>query len=539
MDNFRLIKNSKYIYTIMKRFSRKDDNSAIINIGNNSFTAKLLIDYKNRKISFKNDINLITSSEDKVDITFHVRNSLLKARLGIVSIDDEVELEYPDEIFIGHRRQSSRHRVNPNSEVYLFNENLKRVMIYDISKNGLSFYTKDTLEVNSEINNYKLIISGKEIFINGEIIQRRDYKDSKLYAVVFKDIKEEDKEIVFNFIFRDLFPNIKYWWECKEEDIYHIFKESGYLKDKAQNEDENERNWNDALLIRKNSNNHSKIFSDLVYNKEFPITCASALKIYNKTYLAHQLASKPSTVKKMIALKNIYSALDYWLIETEDFEYFVSYFSIVKWHDKMFISIINLVNDKNILDYDRFVFFNVNISNTKTFCETEINTNICYDVTQFISFINEKFGKLETEIYEYNNDFYLGKIKNEYKLNGLHIDRELYEFAYDNRIIGYGVAETFSNGLNLFNLLDTCRVYIDNQFEFLINALLKNMINKLNLFYIKNGKQNYNIFFITNTQHDIKFNNKDEGIEFAIWGGRMKATKNGIIHYKKLFESMY
>lgn len=539
MDNFRLINSDKFIYTIMKRFSRKDDNSAIINIGNNSFTAKLLIDYKNRKISFKNDINLITSSEDKVDITFHVRNSLLKARLGIVSIDDEVELEYPDEIFIGHRRQSSRHRVNPNSEVYLFNENLKRVMIYDISKNGLSFYTKDTLEVNSEINNYKLIISGKEIFINGEIIQRRDYKDSKLYAVVFKDIKEEDKEIVFNFIFRDLFPNIKYWWECKEEDIYHIFKESGYLKDKAQNEDENERNWNDALLIRKNSNNHSKIFSDLVYNKEFPITCASALKIYNKTYLAHQLASKPSTVKKMIALKNIYSALDYWLIETEDFEYFVSYFSIVKWHDKMFISIINLVNDKNILDYDRFVFFNVNISNTKTFCETEINTNICYDVTQFISFINEKFGKLETEIYEYNNDFYLGKIKNEYKLNGLHIDRELYEFAYDNRIIGYGVAETFSNGLNLFNLLDTCRVYIDNQFEFLINALLKNMINKLNLFYIKNGKQNYNIFFITNTQHDIKFNNKDEGIEFAIWGGRMKATKNGIIHYKKLFESMY
>jgi hypothetical protein len=262
------------------------------------------------------------------------------------------------------------------------------------------------------------------------------------------------------------------------------------------------------------------------------IVCPGSLTFMVTNYI---LASLGMNIRSKM---DIYDALITYFLNHEHFNYYLAYFnSDLSWHRAMYERIIDYINDKSKFIFEELVLFTVKTEN----CYEQVN--IGYDVEklhdpkEFLEFTALNMKPLIANCYCYNNQFNLDKISNIYEMKELLLKRVLFRVTNSNEVIAYIVAEVYSTGLNLYNLIDCCRIYFVNTNNIDLNQLLKSALPTLNKFYSKYSKKYYYIFISKN--YDLNFNNLViNNFQKSLDAGRVIGSREGMAEYRDYFHTL-
>lgn len=287
----------------------------------------------------------------------------------------------------------------------------------------------------------------------------------------------------------------------------------------------------DTLNILKTN---QEISASLVYVKDDNslLSTASALRIYNRTFLGHQLVAVPQSATNIRSRADIYYGLADYMINNKYWEYYISYYiTLLSWHDLMFQSIESYINDKNKFMINKIQFYTCRTGYNFRYEKDTYQLEVMNNPNDFLEHCNKNMQPIEIKAYSYDSDFYLEEIKQVYEALGLYITRKLWCVKRNNNVVAYIVGECSSNGLNLFNLMDMVRFTFtdinDKDKQSIIEASLEQILQ----YYIRYQKDNFNLV-LQGEDNNIHI----EGVIPNQSWARIIMNKEGGNEYRKLIK---
>lgn len=536
--NMKKIEDEKYLHNLFRNLARQK----IVPLTVNLYDGKVLGGYlmvdrvkSNPVIQIEEGSKLEISEE--IEVAFFVKDFYLLFKTVPVRYveDNRYEITSPTFVYSSFRRMISRHMVEEDEKAYLVlpgSEN--KIKIRDINTMGLSFiYGTDELKEGTLIKNIKILL-GHSTEVSVDAYVRYCVKDKQqnyVYGLVFRSLDWTENQELFSYIFERKYPQLRQLGEFEPEQIYELFGE--YLKIKSK--DEMDRNFEKMKSCLQSVYKNHDIASNLVYcNNGKLLSSASALRVYNKTFLGHQLVSIPEAIFNIKAKTDLYYGLSEFLMNHKHFEYYLTYFfADLSWHSEMYLKIGSYIKDSNKFFVDSFQLY-------ECITNADINSSGGYECTpldkpdEFIEYCSRNLSKLEIGCYSYDRDsIFLDMIKKVYKQAGLYIDREIFKVSKENEVIAYAVAECYSDGLNLFNITDMTRLYFNSK-NFDIDKVIIATVEKVNEFYKTYNKEKYNLVF--SYAAELK-TNLSSGITLSShpWGRVMADREGGAEYWKLLF----
>ncbi|MDP4181361.1 MAG: PilZ domain-containing protein [Bacillota bacterium] len=483
-----------------------------------------------------NEIVLHTSEHDKLsdneilNIGFFYNESFYSFKTQITFKDAVYYLQRPDEIYETDKRQLNRYEIKENENILLkIGDHDGVFKVENISTSGLSFASDLDIEMGSIIRNIEIMMEDSQIIYVDAVVKHRNTQEGlNTYGVAFVDIDWFSVRELFLYIFKKNYPEVRILAEFDKDNIRRLFET--YLE--RLPETIGKKRFEDMINTMNRIKNNKEISANLVYVKdnENLISTASTLRIYNRTFLGHQLVATPQSVTNVRSRAHIYYGASDYMINNKYFEYYISYYvTHLSWHDLMFQRIESYINDKSKFYISKIQFYNYNTGCNIKYARNEYIVEAMNEPESFIEYCNNKLEPIEIKAYSYDRDFYLEEIKQVYEALGLFIVRKLWSVMRNGSIVAYIIIECGSNGLNLFNLIDMARfIFIDeNDKHNIIEAALENLLK----YYRKYQKDNFNVV-IQAEADDIKI----EGLIPNQSWARAILNKEGAIEYRKLIK---
>lgn len=441
-------------------------------------------------------------------------------------------LEKPLEIYATYKRKLSRYEVKDIDNTLLKIRGQDQVFrIKDISTKGLSFESDIGFEAGSIINNIEIILEGSQTICLDAVVKYCNTKGTRnVYGLAFTDINWFDTRALFLYIFKNSYPNVKTLAEFDKESIRQLFE--AYLVKLP--ESIGRKRFDDMIVTMNQIKSNKEISASLVYVKDdnMLLSTVSALRIYNRTFLGHQLVAIPQSATNIKSKADIYYGLADYILNNKYMEYYISYYvTLLRWHDLMFQRIESYINDKNKFTISKILFYTYSTGCDSKYEQLEYHVEVMNDPGDFLEYCHKHLEPIEIGAYSYDKDFYLEEIKQVYEALGLYITRRLWCIRRKNTVVAYIVGECGSNGLNLFNLIDMARfMFIDeNDKQNIIKAALEQLVK----YYRRYQKDNFSLVFqAENMDIDI------EGLVPNQSWARIIMNKEGGIEYKRLIKML-
>lgn len=528
MDNYKSIIDEKFITNLFRKLYKL---KKIPVVAGHIMTEMLVLERKGNEIILENFEHNPTEVITEIKIGFFY-NETFYSFTSIATMKESIYyIEKPQEIHATYKRQLNRYVITDTDDIKLKIGSFDNIFkAKDFSIKGLSFESSIGFEVGAVISMEIILGSSESIFVEG-IVKYNNIVDSYfVHGIYFTDIDWFSIRKLFMYIFKNSYPNVKLLSEFAKESIHELFEP--YLVKIP--EPISSRRFDDMISTMNQIKSNQEFSASFVYvnNDNMLISTASALRIYNRTFLGHQLVAIPQSATNIRSRADIYFSLADYCINNKYFEYYISYYvTLLSWHDLMFKSIENYINDKNKFLIKKIQFYTVNTENICKCPQEEYQVNIMNDPKDFIEYCYKHLEPLEIKAYSYTSDFYMDEIKQVYEALGLYIARKLWCVKHNNRVVAYIVAESSNSGLNLFNLMDMSRFLFVDPEEENKQAIIESSLSQIKEFYQRYQKDSFNVV--------IQGENIDINIEVLIpnqsWA-TVIMNKEGGIEYKKLIK---
>lgn len=476
---------------------------------------------------------------ENIEITFHNSEVLFFFRSDVTSgYKNSYTIDKPSILFSSFRRLMSRYRMSENDNSYVqFVNNERRYNIFDISTSGIAFISQDEKFTKGSIYRDIAIIINDDlkIYFDGVIKHIRVAANGEyIYGMNFTNMELASQNMLFLYTFRKIYPRLIFLKEASTEDILNLYEKSHYFE-YANKDSQNILSCSDTYIKGfQDISENSTITSGLIfYKSDKPLAMGSVVRIYNRTFIGHQIISLPETKIDTNPIKEVQSALCDFMINHSSFEYFISYI-ILDFQSLLdyYIGVEGIINDNNRFKVDTLQCIECNCDEYTTFSEPgDFECTLLENTEEFIEFCKSKLSQIEFMSYSYNStQVQLAEIKQIYNALELFIDRRIWCIKNAGKVAAYAVAECYTDGINLFNSLDILRVYFTTD-VFDINNIFEALIPQAIIFYQDNNK---NVFYIH--LDDEQVGAKDiniPGLNYRYPVGRIISNKEGVIEYKK------
>jgi hypothetical protein len=429
----------------------------------------------------------------------------------IYSFDSKIEfynkeqniyiLKNPTKVQLTFKRMLSRYNVKDNDLISLviqgFTDEFK---IKNITTKGLAFvcskkiFKKINIKKNAEIiinNKKRLAINIVVKYISEKNIGNNNNNEFYIIGVEFKKIEWIQFYDLFNFIFFNEFPNLKHMYEFEKEDIYILFKNTGYFDAKI--------NSNSDFYFKEMYENiirlsfFPQLSCNLVYFDKKPVCSSSVSRIYKNTFLTHQFLSQATDEKEEGSMYLLFKGVNEFLLNNPYYKYFITYIdNDLDWNRNLYVNAAKYINKFENFKIDTLSIYSYKIDNNHTNLEVKKSyiLNEENDLSGFLKFCVNNLSQLECNVFSYNENFNLNELRETFNLMGLNITRKIYTVKNEsNSILAYVVLECYPT-LNIFNLTDNCMIYFTNNEENL-EEVFKLIISELTNEFILQNKKNY------------------------------------------------
>lgn len=434
------------------------------------------------------------------------------------------------------KRELERHTIEEDEKAYV-TINRQQYRILNIHTKGLAFHAPKKIAENGElIRDFKINLDDTTIFLDAEVRHIEKNNSMYIYGLNFKDINWIDKMEIVKYILRTNHTHLANMSDYSDDEIYELFDNSGYLDLTNMGFESNFPEMIKALRKIDNIPHISKSFVYVDENNKI-LSGANIVKLYNYTFLAQHLAVKKEAKLNIPCKMDIYKAIQNYILNHHYFKYYLAYFDRdLDWHKRLFQDIINYINDPQKFVFETLTWFVASTTDSTPLKKSNIyEVEKLYNFEEFIDYADKNLSDLEKGCYCYNKDIHLDKIKTLYELKDLYAERKMYKVTENGNIVAYLVAEVYSSGINLFNCIDSTKVYFVNT-TIDQNEFLKAIYNEMNSFYRKYNKNYFHI--VVNTIYGIDF--KDINIDNfkRIEAARVIANNDGIREYKNYFKTI-
>ena len=551
MDNLRKVDSEEFLLNLFRNLARQDSVPVYIRIGNNeSFFTQL--SFKNKKgteFYIKDLINKLDSSgTEDISISFFKKDLFFNfsVRLSDYNFDDEENnyiIQRPKFVYSSYKRLVSRFELGADDIGTINCQKGKNIFkVLDISTKGMSFISDELkLDIGKVISGSVLQFdSGEEV--EADFVVKHSFKEdeSNVYGVNFLELNWSSYNTIFSYIFNKQYSSIKHLFDFPVGDVYELYAKSGYIN--LKEDDSIEKNFESMAKINGQIKQNNQVSSNLVYCQDSKlITACSILRIYSNTFLVHQLASSAEARMNFTPKMSIYQGILDHMLNNPYFKYQISYFNANEtWHVKLFKEIGQYIPDPNDFLHDETPMFECVSSDLEELDDSiEINVELVTSYNEFIRFCESSLSQLECNCYCYNENIHLTDIKQLYTLLGLTLERKIWKIEKDNKTIAYAVAEAYSKGLNLYNVLNMCRVHFINDFvNYDMNLVLRLMLSEVSLFFKHYGIDK---FFMLTKISDLSIlpTISIKGLNYSAMASKVIMSYKGISEYKKILTANF
>lgn len=474
----------------------------------------------------------------KARVAFFSRDTFFLFETNVKSSEENVhDLEKPIAVYSAFRRVLPRHQMEDTDSGYIcLRGDSPKYRVLDISTQGLSFLSEPlSLQKEEVLRSVVVMLDGvPDVQTDAVVTYRRSEKDGTvIYGLRFVEIGWAPRQQLLAYVLRKNFPRIRFLSDFSEAQIHEIYDGAGYLSLKSRHE--MNKNYEHMITTFQKIKEKGQIGTTLAYCTGTRIlTVGSILRIYDHTFLGHQLASLPEARLNLKSKTDVYSALADSLVDHQDCKHYVTYFDVhLPWHHEMYEKIGTYINDQNKFIMDSLEFFECT---SKDFERGPTVTG--YEVSAmespeaFIGFCTHNMHPLEQGCYAYGRDeFYLPEIGRLYESFGLFVARRLWSVSIDGKTVAFAVSEAYTSGLNLFNLLDMVRLYFpDPQVDprSVLSALLSHVIG----FFSKYDKDTF--YVVMKIAGESPSDLEMPGFAHRHSAGRVMASRQGVAEYRAI-----
>jgi hypothetical protein len=414
-------------------------------------------------------------------------------------------------------------------------EKAQRYRLLEICTRELSFISGENfLEEDLAIRNITVIIpNGLEFTVDARFKGCRPYTNGAYVCTLsLPDIQWPVYHGLFSYIFEKNYPALKPVNSFSKREIYNLFDKSGYLDLKSRQEMDS--NFKKMLSILDRIGEKTHIIKNLVYyENEKALTIGSALRIYDRTFLGHHLASLPEAKLNLKSKTDVYLGLADFMSNHPYFQYYLTYFNDqLSWHNKMYKRFCRYINNENKFYHDSMHFFEYKIGIRGEERPDGYQCAALDRPDEFITFCQHSLPPIVINCYNYNGEnFNLMEVKQLYEVLDLFMARRLWRICRNGRVEAYAVAEAYTDGLNLYNLLDMCRIYPASGNTDL-NPVLQAVLPDAGRFFRNFGKDRFNVLFRADAQPCGSI--EIPGMHYHALAGRVIVSQEAAVEYRKL-----
>lgn len=537
----KVIDNSLHVHDILRNISKAQELEATVVFSENDIDRGFLYYLrKEKQLYFR-----LAEPDERYDpgmrlnISFILKETVFNFDTVIMNVENGIlELNPPAVFKSSFKRYYSRYSPSNSEQLVVKLPDGTLHDVKDITTSGVAFYSDKLIYgIDSRIRNMEILLDGDAVCLDADvryIIQADD--GNYFYGTEFTNNGWFSHYSLFEYIFKQTYPDMKQIFDFSKEDIYMLYENSGYfgLKDRSEIDVSFEYMYTNLKEVVK----YPQLTSNpvFVHNKKMYMG-ASVLRVYNRTFIAQHLASLPESRLLPGSKHSIYLGISDYLICNPYFEYYLTYFiARNRWHSRMYGNIGGYIDDDTKYLCDTLESFQIffNEFNHTGFEGYEAIT--LDDNSEFAEFAEKNIPFLIRKTMAYGKEnIELDEIKQIYGLIGLYLDRRIIKITKNDKTMAYAVCEAYSSGLNLFDLLDTIHIY-PVEVDVDLNPVMDSLMQEARYFFDQYNKKAAYIFIRPDSCDKDAVNIK--GIRYYDLLGRGIASKGGIIEYKNLLLNM-
>ncbi|MDX1358150.1 MAG: hypothetical protein R3232_04915 [Clostridia bacterium] len=537
----KVINNSLHVLDILRNISKtKELEATIVFSANEIYRGTLYYYRRDKQLFFK--LNVIDEKFEprmKVHVSFLLKETVFSFDASILEITENVlELSPPVIFTSSFKRHYSRYAPTDEEALLVKMPDGSLHDVKDITTSGVAFYSeKLEYSIGSRIRNMQILLKDDVVCLDADVKYIIEADNGNFfYGTEFANNNWFSHYSLFQYIFKNTYPDIHQLFEFPKEDIYLLYDKSNYFHMDGGNDIE--QAFNDMYNVMGRINQYPQVTANPVFvHNDKMYLAASALRIYNRTFIAQHLAAIPESRLFPTSKSSIYLGLSDYLICNPYYNYYLTYFDArEKWHHRMYGSIAGYINDEKKYLYDTTEFFRGSFREFTPISGNRYKAMTMDDPAEFIEFAQRKIPYLIRSTYGYDEaNIGLEEIKQVYELIGLYVERCIIKVSKDGKPIAYAVCESYTPGLNMYNILDLCKIYIVDK-DADLNSMMSAIMLEAYPFYDKFEKTKMNIFI--NIAHEDIHKVNIPGIEYQLIAGRGIVDRSGVIEYKNLLLNM-
>lgn len=535
------IGNSLHVMDILRNISKTEELEASVIFSANDIHRGVLYYYRKDKQLFLK-LNMMDERFEpglKIHVSFLLKETVFSFDSTIMFVTENVlELNSPAVFTSSFKRHYSRYSPSDEESLLVKMPDGSLHDVKDITISGVAFYSEQLeYKIGDRIRNMEILLKDDIVRIDADVkyIVEAD-SGNFFYGTSFPNNDWFSHYSLFQYIFSQTYPDIRQIFEFSKEEIYMLYDNSGYFDLKPREEV-------DTLFNRMYKNlSIAKDYPQITTNPVFVhnnkmYMGASALRIYNRTFLAQHLAAIPESRLFPSSKHSIYLGLSDYLICNPYYDYYLTYFNAHhKWHNRMYGSIAGYINDDRKYLYDTIEYFDVFYNKHSLLSNNPYKAETLKDSTEFTDYSEQNIPYLVRCTYDLNkSNIDLSELKQVYELIGLYVDRSIIKVIHDNEVAAYAVCESYTPGLNLFNFLDSIKVFIiekNPDLSFILNVITE----ESQYFFDRYEKSRTNLFITLD--EGVKDTVFAPGIVYNHLVGRGIVDRSGVIEYKNLLLNM-
>ncbi|MDP4093203.1 MAG: amino acid adenylation domain-containing protein [Bacillota bacterium] len=501
MKEFRKICNRADITELFKNIARAKEISVSVQSGNKQLNAVMTFEYKTgcSPVLRFSDNDYQPLPGNKVELSFFFKEIYFVFETNIKdSYQKAFHIEQPNSVIAQFIRKRSRYRVQNTDGVYVyFNSGELKYRVIDLSLNGISFENQAGLFSEGETIRNAVLEIGENITLSFDAAVRymKQSRDTIKYGLNIISLEWSAYQILSAYISERLYPGLKSLTFFSKDDIAALYEHSKHTGIGNCSIQKNE--FISAVGELEKIKNNQQLSINLVYRKnDRLIAVGSALRIYNRTFLAGETLVVPEFRLNPKMKADILIGLYDNISSHPLFDNLITYVQAdFEWYQHVYEGVGAVINDNRIYETGYYKVHECDAENTDlTIDSGEYYTVPEEDPSGFLEFSRSKLSSLELACYGYDSsNFNPAEADKAFNKSGYSVKRQLFKitggkntsYAIADCITGFPECKGFQNTLRIHSAEDT---QISGQ-------LLGSVLSQASRFFLENGVKKYKVLY--------------------------------------------
>lgn len=526
MSKLRVIESGKTIGDLFTNLARQEEIPVSVHNEEEKMYAMLkFLDDEKSPYIVSRDQSISLESGQKTELTFFYKETFINFFTSVEDIADEKYfIKKPSSIRTSYNRTKTRYNVKKKDNVFVVIYGVSdRYPAIDISTSGISFEADRELFGEGQAIRNIMITLGNDlpVYVDGIVKYVKSIGDGCFrFGIEFLSIEWMFYQKIFSFVFEKGYPDIKQMRDYSIEDISNLYNESKYIAPK--NSTYNKGMMTEILKVER-LKDKPMIAMNLVQQKnENIVAVASAVRNFNKGFYVQKILTVPDEEVENVQRTDMYAGIADGLLGHPYFETLIMYVNDdVEWDMEMFRIMQEIIDDETKVSFKGFNIYACSVEQ----CLNEVNlvTNKTDDFSNFLKWVNTSSNSLEMSAYSYNKgQFWLGKLKENYRISNFEINRDLFEVKNGEDIIAYAVSETVSKDIDIDGFMNGFRLYlVDENVE--VDDVIASLVEVVKPIFTQKGIESFKII----VDHDVSISSLCE-VEST---HRLLMSREGVVEF--------